>query len=901
MLCDDAWTAEDQNYLNPPTPKRKSVHTPFRDDEPVFKIPMAPSPKSSPNPKPSIFTKLSPKIEPKTQRENHTFQMPLLNNNIFGKSLFSDVVPLNNIFQSSSNKQTSQPSTNIFGTSSVSSVPNSQSLFGTQLPSANLFKATSSTNRLFGDSSSSSSSAIFSNFGHASTNQPLSNNFDKPSAKYETKNINEENELKQLELEKQNIEMEIRKEEEAERLRKQERERLQREEERKRKEMEEKLAQERKEKERMEKDKAEALKRLQHIALISEQSVAELINEFVQQELEVIANKSLACYHQIESATEDIYYELLAEIIFEESADWERMNQEKIDKIENTPIWIPDKPLMELVPDLMHPQQDETLNMSKRYRHGMPSNLSFPTKHDNQIDVFEIVPPQLVRNRSTIERIQKKPTFWKCGISIPSSIEDKSYQRIEKWLDKIFLRREPVNSKLFFCEQRYAQSIQQDVAICLRKFRGSGMSNEDGITDDADKIGLDAIIFLMSASNPKETKKRFLKVLQYQSVDCAIGIVMLNVDNIHEPILRSELELDELIDSEYPIKYFYSKASDVVPSPLTRNKLLAKSFKFVASNFNFKSTLEMQTTTSFFDQCLGNQFWHRISTSSTLNPGLFKAATNIRFIIETYNTALKHLDKLVTEDLTNHPLFPQEFRRFVKVMSSDITVEYQHFPCDWKNSNRPKQLHNFLMSLKMQPATLKTSSLEEIQEQLLVYAHNHIEEKARSDRAAYRMIKVLLEYCETNSDIPFEQQISTFNWINAMRLLTLEILLYRYEQRAQSIPKEVIYNREKFKRYLNDPWWLQDTGPMNKVRLSFDHFDENNGTEPKKPRLDPIDKEDLEQLIARGAACLQEADRKIDKFKTTVNIGREITQDLDSLLYEHERNLRVQKRWSQLQ
>lgn len=851
---------------------------------------MAPSPKSSPNPKPSIFTKLSPKIESKALRENGTLQ-PSLNDNVFGKSVFNDVTPLNNIFQSSNTKPSSQPSNNIFGASSAT-----QTMFGSSKSSNdNLFKPTNASTRLFGDASSSAA-GIFSNLGGVPS--ALSNNIAKNHSNSGETKKDDDDELKELEWQKEQIEMEIRKEEEVERLKKEENERLQRQ-----KEMQERIEKERKEKERIEKEKAkaDAFKRLQLIEQVSEETVAAVISEFVRQELEVVAKNTLEMYHQIENATEDIYYELLAEIIFEESADWERIHQEKIEKIESTPIWLPDKSLFELVPDLMHPLQDETLNMSTRYRHGMPRTLTCPATHENMIDIFDIIPKQLHQSRTTIERIRKRPTFWKCGISIPNSVEDKSCQRIEKWLDKLFLRREPINSKVFFCEQQFVRSIHQDVAISLRKFRGSEMSNEDGIVDVSDTTGLNAMVFVMSAANPKETKKRLLKALQYNSVNCVIGIVMLNVDKNHEPHLRSELELDELMThSGSFMKYFYSK-EDAAPGPLTRNKLLKKCFKWVASNFKFKSFFEMQTTTSFFDQCLGNQFWHRILTSSTHNPGLFKAATNIGFIIDTYNTALDHLDELITEDLSNHPDFPQEFRRFVKIMSNDIPVEYQCFPNDWKNPNRSKQLHNFLMSLRLQPVLLKTSSLEEIQEQLLVYAHCHITDKIRSDRAAYRMIKVLLEYLASCSDPCFQKQINSFNWIDSVHLLTLEILLFRYEEKAQSIPKEVIYNREKFKQYLDSPWWLLDNSPMKQVRLSFGRFDEDDAPKPKKPKPNPMDKDEIEKLIARGADALEKADKKIHKFKTTVNIGRVVTQDLDSILYEHERNLRVQKRWSQLQ
>lgn len=904
MLTDEAWTAEDQNYLNPPTPKRKSVHTPFReedeDEEPVFKVPLAPSPKSSPTSKPSIFSKLSSKIEPKPLHENGTVQPPI-SDNLFGKSAFSGALPLNNIFQSSNDKPSSHPSNNIFGTMSKQ-----QNIFASVKTSdGNLFKAPANNNnttKMFG-SFTSSSPSIFANF----TGKPPANNQSsfsdetvKPTSNFSETKTSENDELEELMRQKKELEMEIRQEEEAERLKKEELQKLQRQ-----KETEERMEKERKEKERIEKEKekANALKRLQRIEQMSTEMAVDIISEFVHEKLETLAEEALDIYQQIESATEDIYCELLAEIIFEESADCERIHQEKIETIESTPIWVPNKPLLELVPDFMHPLQDVTLNMPERYRHGVPTTMNCPATHETLIDLFEIIPQQLNRKSTTIERIRKRPTFWKCGISIPNDMEDKSGPRIEKWLDKLFVRREPVHSKLFFCEQQFVRNVQQDVAISLRKFRGSEMTNEDGNVNESDIIGLNAIVFIISASNPKETRKRILKVIQHKNVNCAIGIVMLNVEKNHEQYLRSELQLDELVtDPQYSIKYFCSK-ENAPSAPVTRTKLLLKCFIWVASNFKFKSCLEMQTTMSFFDQCLGNQFWHRILTSSTHNPGLFKAATNIGFIIDTYNTALDHLDNLITEDLTNHPVFPQEFKRFVKLVTPDIPVEYQYFPDDWKNPNRLKLLRNFIASLRLQPMSLKTSSLEDIEEQLLAYAHLHIMDKQRSDRAAYRMIKALLEYLRSISDDNdnFQQQIGAFSWIDPVRLLTLEILVFRYEEKGHSIPKEVIYNRHKFKQYHNEPWWLQDNSPMKQVRLSFDCVEDVDEPISKKSKPNDNDKDEIERLMARGADALRSASAKIDKFRTTVNVGREITHELDSLLYEHERNLRVQKRWSQLE
>lgn len=890
MLSGDAWTAEDQNYLNPPTPKRKSAHTPFREEDAVFKIPMAPSPKSSPNPKPSIFTKLSPKIETKSLRENGTLQP---SNNVFGKSAFSDATPLSNIFQSSNNKPSSQTSKNIFTSAT-------QNMFGPSKSSNdNLLKPTSSSKGLFGDSTLSSGTFLNSVGGSSGIKPLLPNDIIKTT--FDTggvKKNGDDDDLKRLEWQKEKLEMEIRKEEEAERLRQVEKDKLQRQ-----KELQDRLETERKEKERKEKEQetADALKRLQAIQRISEETVIEVIDEFVLDELKIVAQKTLELYHDIESATEDIYYELLAEIIFEESADWERIHQEKIEKIESTPIWLPDKSVFELVPDLMHPLQDETLNMSKRYRHGIPTTLTCPATPENMIDIFEIIPQELNKKSSTIERIRKRPTFWKCGISIPNSTEDGACQRIEKWLDKLFVRREPIDSKIFFCEQQFVRNIHQDVAISLRKFRGSEMSNEDGIVGANDATGLNAIVFVMTASNSMETKKRLLKVLQYKSVNCVIGILMLNVDKNYEHYLRTELELDELTtDSGFHVKYFYSK-NEAAPALSTRNKLLIKCFKWVAIHFKFQNSLEMQSTMSFFDQCLGNQFWHRILTSCAHHPGLFKASTNIGFIIDIYNAALDQLDNIVAEDFSNHSLFPEEFKRYVKAVSKDIPMEHQCFPNDWKNPSRSKQLLNFLSSLRLQPLKLKASSLKEVQQQLLAYAHRHITDRLRSDRAAYRMIKVLLEYLESNGDEKFEQQITSFNWIDSVRLLTLELLLFQYDQKAHSIPKEVIYNREKFKHYQNDPWWLQQNSPMKQVRLSFDRRDEDAVSQSKKRRPNSIDKYEIDQLIARGADALAKADKKIDKFKSTVNIGRDITHELDSLLYDHERNLRVQKRWSQME
>lgn len=169
-LMADAYTADDQDYRRPSTPKdqrmaasvvepQPSVRAHRLEDTNLFKIPQIPlnaQPKSQQYPKPSIFTKLSPKAETTAAAFGESATVSTAS--IFGKSDAADMASATNIFGGAAGGETTK---NIFqirpsaaSSTSKSSSSNIFALASTTQTPKNIFQLSATQ---FGDTRSGAS------------------------------------------------------------------------------------------------------------------------------------------------------------------------------------------------------------------------------------------------------------------------------------------------------------------------------------------------------------------------------------------------------------------------------------------------------------------------------------------------------------------------------------------------------------------------------------------------------------------------------------------------------------------------------------------------------------------------------------------------------------------------
>lgn len=664
----------------------------------------------------------------------------------------------------------------------------------------------------------------------------------------------------------------------------------------------------------------------------------EITNEFIASELTKLAINELSSYQQIIAAAEKIYNDIIINavnefidatiqseinnktkeyLMFEYFWRW-RINvrgriekRQKIERLECTPVWLPDTVSSNHISQLAHPSQHNTIAMRKRYLQGTANPILLSVHKDRKIDVFDIVPQHILSQTSSSRSYSliTPSNYWKCLISLPDATEDALFmQRYDKWLNGVFKRRFECDMKYFFCEQLHGfKGSRQSIAISMRKFIGTQLINESKRkATKQDVTGANGIIFLVSmAGDLDESHERLKSILKIASSG-PVAIIIYNHDNVHvfdRNTICHKLNIDQLPRHHCEIDYFYCDQFNA----MKLTDLMEMSIKFIASEYRFESLLLQQSSVSFLNQCLSDQFWKRISTSAHVNPGLYKAVTNPNFIINLYNTAIDRLIDICTRNINNHPEFPYEFKQFIQMTDIDIPHSWEYFPYDWKLLRRQKQWKTFLNELKLTTMThCNLDNFESIQENILMFCQHNIPDDRSVDLIACQAIACIIRHIKSfnssTDDVELTQmeKMEQFSWLPIIQLVAVEALTLHHKHACNEnrLPQEIIYNRNELSDYTLIPWWLQQNGLLKNVRVDTESVTvdaDNSMMIVKKPRIQRIDDDELMEILQRSAKSVENAERFIANSKEHYDQSKKISKNFDQMLYKQERDIRVKK------
>lgn len=989
-----AWSADDQNFYKPEARiearmNKAPIPAP-REDESIFKMPLVPR-KSSPK------SRLSPKTVP-TIDNTVPSASNTTSSSIFGSSKLTpstqsgffkvptnQAPPANNIF-GSFNQSTPQP--NLFGNnagSTPSTMAEKPKLF--DLPDGNSSTFTSSSNTAFGKlaESGAKSSNLFSGFqqrsdtssspfaqvrpqsqqqtpnlfGNSTTNAPsIFGSFAAADSKQPT---NQSGFIKQPAFQanqsaKSNLFGGFKGTStampgitplsgtDAELTKKLEREKVDaklKELERKKKQEEEN---ERKKKEEMERQrkKAEEEKRRQlerkklEIEKASNETVNDIIGEYVSSGLRDIAAAQIQWHRKIEEDVNKIYVDLLHEVVDEKLnvialdvktawdknilekyfAMWRVMARKRIEqrrKIANTPLWMPKRSMKEAIPELHHPKQSKTLMDMKRYRSGMSSKLIAPPVREDSIDLWSTIAPELIKLTEHIKGKQTQHIYWKCIISIPDSEEDQSYQSIGQWLDNIFYRqlsKYPRQNGIFFAEQH--DHHNQRLNVCFRKMTGKKMLNETNTSATQNDInGTNAILFFLSSINLNATRERIRSTLETIELNNAAALIIYSIDSSDLNEVERALKLHEFMDPEKVDECIFV---NMWTGRCNRSlcHIMKCALKYVAANSFYNDQLEMQQSVSFLQISLA-ELWQRIYLSANRNPTLLEASTRFDFLVDYHNEAIARLISLCTPSCADATLFPFELRQFVPKHQLDIPLSLEYFPENWHTriEEHQRQWVEFLNSLKIRGRAdlKKVTDVPALERAILDFVAVHISSKFKSEKTAYKMIQHILAFMGPAQldEIAFKEKLAQYSWLDAFPIFTTDLLSYQYQRFVNDhrLPGYVIYDKDEYQEYTRNAWWLQTnedllkdltTNVLRNIDVTVDEYEQNC----KRQRLNETfkaaeDKQKLEDILAKGYASLASADKTLNRIKEIKHACHDISEDLDFDLYRHEVTMRGMK------
>lgn len=980
ILLPKAWSADDQNYYKPEArieARRNKTQSPSaKEDESIFKMPQVPartsksrlSPKtvvSSENATTSasnttpLFT--SSKLAPSAQNNQSggSFKIqPIQTNNIFVgfDQTSTQTNPFNSsngssntlIFPQSKATDTADGGTFRFTGNTPFGKPseNTANIIFPGIPKTesgtNLFAQVKTTSNPFVNAASSNAPSIFGGFAAASSNQPENNagiirkpNFQKTTSSNENTGSNifggfrnsstsipgivplkdTDNELARK-LERENEEARLK---EIERQRK-EVEEIER---KKRADLEEKERQ-RKKSEAEEKEKQKRLE----IEVASKKFVECIIEEFVTNYLEEVANAEIKRHRAIEEAMNQIYMDLLhnvidtklTEIALDVKSDWDKNILEKYfaywrafarkkieqrQKISNTPIWLPRRSIQEMIPELHHPWQSKTLGLMKRYRSGWSSKLIAPPIREDSIDLWSIVAPELMKLSEQNKGRQMQNIYWKCVISLPDTNEDPACKIISQWLDNVFYRqlsKYPRKNDTFFVEQH--ESNNQRLNVCMRKLSGKRMINESETTQANDVKGTNAILFVSSTKNMNATRERLKAILKAIELNSAVALMIYSMETHDLNEVKNELNLYELLDNQ--------KIDECIFANGMRNwsndslcYLLKHSLRYAAANSFYDDTLEMQRTVSFLRICLADELWQRIYLSVSRNPTLLEASTRFKFLVDYHNEAINRLTSICTPHCIETPtLFPSELRQFVSKHQLDIPLSLEFFPENWHTTAKKhhKAMTEFLKSLQIhQELDLKdVSEIPALETMILRFVGAHISAKSEAERTAYKMIQHILAYLDpTNLDrLEFKEKLAKYSWLDAFPIFATDLLSFQHQRfvNERRLPDFIIYEKYEYLEYIQDAWWLQTNVDLLKditvnvlqnIDVAVDEYEHTC----KRQRLEETviaaeEKKKLDDILTKGYASLETANKTLNRIKEIQSTCKDISKDLDYDLYK---------------
>lgn len=721
-------------------------------------------------------------------------------------------------------------------------------------------------------------------------------------------------------------------------------------EEEKRKKQEEELSKKRAEEQRLQEEKKQLEKlRIEAQKKRTEEAALKIFDEvifdFITKDYLVETGKAeIERYKLMEKMVQETYESILLEFIEYEIKNtlpiiqseldknllakcffiWHKVTQERIEqqrKIENTPVWLPKKPLPEVVQDFKHPVQQATLMLSRRYLSGRPAKIIMPPVREDALDMWNLVTYRLIQliSNQQPDAPQKSSIYWKCLISVPDAEEDVSYQSFNHWLDNVLIRqlsRFPRRNDVFFVEQNAVHEMNGRIAnICLRKFSGVKMLTESKkIAEGSDLQGANAVLFFLSPHNLQLARRRLENIIKTSKLQDSAGIVVYNLGSTDPFEVRCELNLEELVGPENANTCFFSS----IPSG-GLGSVIEQSLRYVASQSHYDFQLEMQQTTSFLKLCLGDEFWQRIFTSICQNPTLLVAVKKFEFVVDCYNAAIDRLIKICSHAMEPHAEFPTELKQFVPKRQLDIPLDLEYFPSDWKSNEaeRRTQLRTFLNSLRIKEM-IDVSVIKDVQTlelAILRFVYKHMPCEQEVNRIGYKIVQHILIYLDAtahkNDPIAFKEKLSNYSWIDSVPIFTIGLLSFQYERYVNEnrLPSEVVYDKEELKEYTKTQWWLALNEELlkNMTKKVVDTFEMNEEEveEPdiKRQRfdltlLDDAHKMELEAVLAKGRASLEKADKKILEMQRVQRTAEEISGDFALSLYQHERNIKhVTTQW----
>ncbi|XP_036344403.1 LOW QUALITY PROTEIN: protein xmas-2-like [Rhagoletis pomonella] len=638
-----------------------------------------------------------------------------------------------------------------------------------------------------------------------------------------------------------------------------------------------------------------------------------LLDQSIAMQLEELANEEYAmmCHDQ-----------LILNRYFERWLRYTRKKKKQRALMESTPVWVTMDTRAEQTAKIRHPNQSETLQMIKRYRHGEPCNFQLllwkhpdtPSPPFQCIDIFAVVRAHIARKSIVKCGHMQSIKYFKLVLTLPNDHDElPGFESLcNKWLRKHVKRINNGNTSEVddtYNRSPYICAMERDVALCVRKVSGIPPLTERGNTVCNECDNADAIICLMGCDSIQNTRKRMHHLIKLSRLNKAVPVAFIVYDGQY----TDELELSDILEMETLVdegkisgyKFFGCQQSKNAFSFVQH---MGRALRYVVreSSFCNQSTeaLEMQKLQSFLEACLGEELWQRWQQSSEQNPCFAKICAIPQHLTELYNEAVKRVMQITAEDFADAAELAEELREFVPKLEVDIPLGFEYFPKDWKSAQRRHQISIFLQRLLLAPIE-EAPQFHEVDDWelwLLNYASRCIpNDEEIATAASYQSIRALIEQLN-RSDLAHLDVVARFQVINylpvmkAIAYAQINAVLKDYIEKSNTndykLPNEIIYHRQALEDYQLVPWWLNNVA-VKAVKIDYSAIEEQDTSLQDKELEDEeaaMNCKMLDEIIKQAEEVSRKAEENFYSLKKqTISADTaELARDLDASIYQFE-------------
>lgn len=540
---------------------------------------------------------------------------------------------------------------------------------------------------------------------------------------------------------------------------------------------------------------------------------------------------------------------------FNQWRDVTRIARKKRKCFFDNPVWIPSKSIQVMAQELYTENQELTLNNMKRYKRGIAQQ---PVVHEpvqiHAVDMCQTVWRTLFETLCGRDGLLQLNVYWKVGISLPESVEDKCSSWYVKQTSKAF----QLDANLSTVRQF---AINNGGCFTYNVKHITGLEN-----------GLNGLMFFVNEFSTV-THTRLARLIDRSH---AIPVVVITNTNKREDLTTLQLQLSDLRNQEAITDYtvIYSSMNQL-------QHALVDGLKWLASKVEKPLDLEMDALATYLHNGIGEEFWHRIRSAANINQHFGILLTDPNITINLHNEAVRHLMNItVNPEISTQQNFPAEFKEFVEQTQIILPCSYEYFPDHWKSTSFVQS-----MNAKMETLILPTYNYPwpskdhfEFQKSLQHYCARIF----GADDSNVFLIVISLVFQRYGCE-----QLQHVCWPDIIQIIVLQKLKRMSFIDASNTLATVVYKKSDLKQYFQVPWWY-------KLKFISDNLirviQMEQVSEPEVTDTETETASDIDKLLADVTSkCLDDDNEDTLRAKQQMNT-------LTSSLKDLEESMEIQKK-----